>query len=287
MVRHRHERTHQRMVTTRPARVTMALTVATPPITPAAPATGADKNTAPHRRNLRSGGRPSRTESARLRERILVAATELFLSEGYGPTSIEAVARRSGISKRTFYHRFADKAALFAAVLHRIIEKVRPPSDVPLLEGVTTLHEILRRLAGSVPQGCAVTGCDCPAAPRHRRICPISRADPRRPQRGLGAAGHHDDCGPCSRDRFEDPQFTFQAAEFAAEQFLHTVVALPQRRAIGLGAAIRPEELDAWADNAVRLVSQWLPGLVHRVGESATPQATPIIASLREFSVQL
>jgi AcrR family transcriptional regulator len=74
-------------------------------------------------------------------------ATALFLSEGYGSTSIDAVARRAGISKRTFYHRFEDKAALFAAVVHRIIQQIRPPPEVPLLEGAT-LHEVLRRLAG-------------------------------------------------------------------------------------------------------------------------------------------
>lgn len=95
----------------------------------------------------RLGGRPSREQALELGERILRAATELFLSEGYGPTSIEAVALRAGISKRTFYYRFDDKAALFAAVVHRIIEQIRPPAGVALLEGVD-LHQILRRLAG-------------------------------------------------------------------------------------------------------------------------------------------
>ena len=81
----------------------------------------------------RRGGRPSLANAALLRERILEVATELFLAEGYGSTSIEAVAARAGISKRTFYHRFDDKAVLFAAVVHRIIEQIRPPADVPLL----------------------------------------------------------------------------------------------------------------------------------------------------------
>jgi len=61
------------------------------------------------------GGRPSSADAARLRHRILEVATELFLAEGYGSTTIEAVAARSGVSKRTLYHRFDDKAALFAA----------------------------------------------------------------------------------------------------------------------------------------------------------------------------
>src|SRR5271157_5680242 len=83
----------------------------------------------------RRGGRPSREEAALLGERILDVATELFLAEGYGATSIEAVAQRARISKRTFYHRFSDKAALFGAVVQRIIQGVRPPPEVPLFEG--------------------------------------------------------------------------------------------------------------------------------------------------------
>src|SRR6202047_4114393 len=97
------------------------------------------------------GGRPSCADALRLRQRILEVATELFLAEGYGSTTIEAVAARAGVSKRTFYHRFDDKAALFAAVVHRIIEQIRPPANVPLLEGVT-LQEILQRLAGLILQ---------------------------------------------------------------------------------------------------------------------------------------
>src|SRR5450755_4463106 len=97
----------------------------------------------------RRSGRPSRADALLLRERILEAATELFLVEGYGSTSIESVAARAGISKRTFYDRFDDKAVLFAAVVHRIIDEIRPPENVPLLAGVS-LPEILRRLAGLI-----------------------------------------------------------------------------------------------------------------------------------------
>src|SRR5450755_2390472 len=97
----------------------------------------------------RRSGRPSRADALLLRERILEAATELFLQEGYGSTTIEAVAARAGISKRTFYDRFDDKAALFAAVVHRIIEHIRPPPDVPLLQGAS-LRAMLVRLAGMI-----------------------------------------------------------------------------------------------------------------------------------------
>src|SRR5215472_1502451 len=50
---------------------------------------GADVAALPARR----GGRPSQEEAARLADHILEVATELFLAEGYGATSIEAVAQ--------------------------------------------------------------------------------------------------------------------------------------------------------------------------------------------------
>src|SRR3977135_3169893 len=81
------------------------------------------------------GGRPSRLESAQLSDRILDVATALFLSDGFGATSIEAVAKRAGISKRTFYHRFNGKEMLFEAVVRRLIERWTPSFDTELLEG--------------------------------------------------------------------------------------------------------------------------------------------------------
>jgi len=97
----------------------------------------------------RRGGRPSQQEAAQLADRILDAATDLFFARGYGATSIEAVAQRARVSKRTFYHRFDDKATLFGAVLHRIIQGLRPPPAMPIVTGAG-LAEILRRLAGLI-----------------------------------------------------------------------------------------------------------------------------------------
>src|SRR5258708_14891475 len=81
------------------------------------------------------GGRPSRLESARLSDRILDVATTLFLGDGFGATSIEAVARRAGISKRTFYHRFPGKEGLLEAGLQPLSERWTPPLDAALFEG--------------------------------------------------------------------------------------------------------------------------------------------------------
>src|SRR4029077_16842777 len=95
-------------------------------------------------------GRPPRDAAGQLRERILDVATELLFSNGYGANSIEGIARRSRVSKRTFSQRFPDKAALMSAVVVRLIDGLRPPSHVPLIEG-EGLEQILVHLGSLMP----------------------------------------------------------------------------------------------------------------------------------------
>jgi TetR/AcrR family transcriptional repressor of mexJK operon len=225
----------------------------------ASPIAAAKNHRSSPTRKPRHGGRPSRAAALQLRDRILEVATELFLTEGYGSTSIEAVAGRARISKRTFYHRFDDKAALFAAVVHRIIEQIRPPPGVPLLEGAT-LQEILRRLAGFIlraalsPQAIAL----------HRLITAESARFPNL-VRAVYDEGWAQEAtaliGDLLSRELRDPRLTIELRSFAAAQFLHMVVALPQRRIMGLGAPMTPGELDAWADDAVNLFLNGCRGL--------------------------
>ncbi|HJU03484.1 MAG TPA: helix-turn-helix domain-containing protein, partial [Actinomycetes bacterium] len=58
-----------------------------------------------------------RDQQARLtRRRVLDAALELFLADGYLGTTIEAVARRAGVSPQTVYNAVGGKPALLRAV---------------------------------------------------------------------------------------------------------------------------------------------------------------------------
>lgn len=199
----------------------------------------------------RRGGRPSRTDALRLGERILEVATELFLAEGYGSTTIEAVAGRAGISKRTFYHRFNDKAALFAAVVHRIIEQLRPPPEVPLIEGAT-LHDVLRRLAGLIlraalsPRALALHRLVTAESGRFPKLVRLVHAESAT-QEAKALIGN------LLARELRDPRLSAEVRAFAAEQFLVMVVAQPQRRAMGLGAPLTPAEFDAWTENVVAL----------------------------------
>src|SRR3984885_15127030 len=67
-------------------------------------------------------GRPRRgTEAARL-DILINAATRVFLREGYALASIDKVASEAGVSTRTIYERFKNKADLLAAVITRLVE---------------------------------------------------------------------------------------------------------------------------------------------------------------------
>jgi TetR/AcrR family transcriptional regulator, mexJK operon transcriptional repressor len=48
---------------------------------------------------------------------ILDAARHLFLEQGYGNTSMDAVAKRAGVSKATLYVHFENKERLFGEVV--------------------------------------------------------------------------------------------------------------------------------------------------------------------------
>ncbi len=51
------------------------------------------------------------------RERIVDAATKLFYAEGIGRVSVDAVAEKAGLTKRTLYYHFRSKDDLIAAYL--------------------------------------------------------------------------------------------------------------------------------------------------------------------------
>src|SRR5688500_2875155 len=65
----------------------------------------------PVKRNLREQRRAD-TEA-----RLVSAATELFIRDGYAPTTLTAVTERAGLAARTVYVHFSTKADL----LHRCI----------------------------------------------------------------------------------------------------------------------------------------------------------------------
>jgi AcrR family transcriptional regulator len=62
---------------------------------------------------------------AATQERILAAATELFLTKGYEQTTVAEVAELGGVSRATVFWHFSDKASLFREAFNRLVDPFR------------------------------------------------------------------------------------------------------------------------------------------------------------------
>ena len=196
-------------------------------------------------------GRPSREQALLLGDRILDIAADLFLEIGYGDTTIELVAEKARISKRTLYARYPDKATLFGAVVHRIVSRLRPPDVSGLFVG-GTLEEILTRLAGIILHA----ALDPQALALHRVIMAEATRFPdlavAMSERSAGREAIERISGLLQREASGE-RLSDEMARFAAIQFMQMVIASPQRRALGQGVAMSNRELDTWATQTVSL----------------------------------
>jgi AcrR family transcriptional regulator len=190
------------------------------------------------------GGRPTKQDAPLLTERILDAATELFLRDGYGAASLEAVAAAAGVSKRTLYARFAGKAALFQVVVARLVARWLPEFDAGL-EQAQGLEATLLAAARII----LATALMPEALALHRLIVAEIGRFPElgRVLHEAGAGiGHQRLAEVLARAGVADPVW-------AAEQFMTLVLSVPQRRALGLGVALAEASREDWALRAVAL----------------------------------
>jgi len=68
-------------------------------------------------------GRPRRGTEAERIDSLIAVATQVFVRDGYGGSSIDKVASEAGVSTRTIYERFKNKADLLGAVITRLVER--------------------------------------------------------------------------------------------------------------------------------------------------------------------
>jgi AcrR family transcriptional regulator len=86
-----------------------------------------------------------RLPPAERREQLLDAALEIIAAEGYGAISIEAVARRAGVSRPVVYGLFSDLRTLLEALLEREEERAlrQLGTAVPIAPGDRELDELV------------------------------------------------------------------------------------------------------------------------------------------------
>jgi AcrR family transcriptional regulator len=75
------------------------------------------------------------------RERLVMAAVDLFTEQGYDATTVAQIAERAGVTKSTFFRHFPDKRELLVAgqeTLSRLLAEgiAEAPADATPLEAV-------------------------------------------------------------------------------------------------------------------------------------------------------
>jgi AcrR family transcriptional regulator len=49
------------------------------------------------------------------RERLVLAAVDLFIEQGYDDTTVAQIAERAGVTRSTFFRHFSDKREVLVA----------------------------------------------------------------------------------------------------------------------------------------------------------------------------
>lgn len=137
------------------------------------------------------------------RDRLITAAAELFYGDGIRAVSIDSIAERAGLTKRTLYYHFPSKDDLVASYL---AERDQPNLDrfrawfrkggPDLAGGLTSLFAHLAKAAGNRKwMGCGFlrTSAELANMPGHPAIV-VARAHKKRVEGWLeeecSAAGH-------------------------------------------------------------------------------------------------
>src|SRR5689334_16863161 len=67
-------------------------------------------------------------KSRQTRQRILRAANELFVDQGYGSTTLQGIAERAGVAVQTIYFAFGNKPSL----LKELVDVTIAGDDEPI-----------------------------------------------------------------------------------------------------------------------------------------------------------
>lgn len=91
----------------------------------------------------KGGTRTRRAEKAeRTRQAILQAASKLFAGQGFGATTISAIAAEADVAAETVYSRFGNKLTLLSEILETAIVGNAPRVDVLELPEIAAIRAI-------------------------------------------------------------------------------------------------------------------------------------------------
>jgi TetR/AcrR family transcriptional regulator, mexJK operon transcriptional repressor len=180
---------------------------------------------------------------------ILDAATSAFLADGYAATTIEAIAKACGVAKRTIYARWSGKPALFRAVLERLMGRwLSSTGEWPETSDLeAALSDAAARIlaVALTPEAIAL----------YRLLIAESARFPELPLmlHQSGASEGTARIAALLNRAIADGTLPPQDTTFAAEQFLHLLLAGPQRRALGLGPTLDERQIMTWRTATIAL----------------------------------
>ncbi len=136
----------------------------------------------PKLRDARVGtGRSNADRSAAMRADLLAQARSLFVRQGYADTSTPDIVAAAGVTRGALYHHFADKQALFEAVVEAEAAAVAAQIQAAtagmadtrqaILEGARAYFQTMQH-----PGRCRLLLIDGPAVLGHARMQAIDMA---------------------------------------------------------------------------------------------------------------
>ncbi|MEH2246581.1 TetR/AcrR family transcriptional regulator [Nostoc sp.] len=183
-------------------------------------------------------------------EAILQGAMQEFLEHGYAGARIDKIVARAGVSKATVYRHFADKEALFTALIQRMAVRTNffQQQDFPPLQEEPIVF--LRRYATQMLDKIAQNSQEL----RFFRII-------------ISESGRFPELGQAFVQNIEKPNFDFLAQYFAthpklqladpevaARTFIGTLLHFVIMRDLLHGRNIVPIECDRLIDSLVDLI---------------------------------
>ncbi len=205
---------------------------------------------APPKARRGSGGRPSQGEALRRDARLVEIAAAIFMERGFDATTIDAVAEAACVGKATLYARYRDKAALFAAVVQRQIDRWLSVSATEAPGPGERVADVLlamgRRMVAAIliPEAIAINRIVTAQAIRFPELAHMAHREAwQRSNASIATVLDH---------FARDGQIAVEDGEMAADLFLSLVVGRLSRLAM-LGIAIDPEQVDRRVEAAVAL----------------------------------
>jgi AcrR family transcriptional regulator len=196
--------------------------------------------------------------------RILAAASEIFLEKGYEETSTADIARRASVSKRELYSNFADKRDILTAVITQLQSQMQVRADISL-SSCDELRTVLLK-----------TGTNILKFIRSEKFSKLFRIVAAESFRDPVTAGKFYELGP-GRGRGQTAAFMRRQMKGgnlrksdplqAADDFLDLVISSRQLTAIALGQQVRGRATNTHVRHAVNL-------FLHYYGNGDAPVST-------------